>query len=253
MPILKINNRTSHNGVGMHFLRIIIIFFVYICSAHAEDGEIITSSPMDTATPGDELSRLSACEKEIQNLTGRIEVLEHAIKQQPGLNANAASSVNTDTSNATSVIEEVKIDTTLANAQSDVDVEKRDYDSALAALKESRFDESEKLFLKFMEQHSQSKLISNAYFWYAESFYRRGEFEKAGVHYLKGYKQFSKSVKASDFLLKLASSLGELKKTKDACIILNKLEEEYKQRPSSSMKRGYDMRKKYGCDVKAKN
>ncbi len=64
---------------------------------------------------------------------------------------------------------------------------------------------------------------------------------------MKGYKQFPKAQKAADSLFKLALSLGEIKKTKEACSILNKLEEEYKQRPASSVKRAYDAKMKYGC------
>ena len=229
---------------------IFTVFFILISqavSAHAEleQTPIVENTTHYSTEVQDDSARLSQCEKEISQLIGRVEILEHAVHElQKTQNAQAAPtvSVSQDVQAPTSAVS-----TEITHASTDTAQEKRDYDTALAALKESNFVEAENLFNSFMQKYPNSSLISNAYFWYAESFYRRGEFDKAAVHYLKGYKQFPKASKAADSLLKLALSLGEIKKTKEACVILTKLEEEFKQRPASSIKRAYDAKMKYGC------
>jgi tol-pal system protein YbgF len=126
--------------------------------------------------------------------------------------------------------------------------EKADYDMALADLKDNKLDLAEKKFWDFINKYPKSSMQSNAYFWYSETFFRRNIFDKAAIYYLKGYKQFPKGAKASDSLLKLALSLGSLNKKSDACNILIKLDQEFPNRPSSSIKRAKDARIKFGCN-----
>jgi tol-pal system protein YbgF len=237
---------------------LVFILFGYVSSTYAEEdthSAVIEQKNHDTADNlGDDASRIAVCEREIRQLTGRVEVLEHLVRElQKGQNL-VSSAAAPDNQHAQSVpilapTPPVTASTEIVQVTSpqDQEKEKRDYDMALASLKESNFAQAENMFSNFMQQYPNSPMISNAYFWYAESFYRRGDFDKAAVHYLKGYKQFPKSGKAADSLLKLALSLGEIKKTKEACVILHKLEEEFKQRPASSIKRAYDAKMKYGC------
>lgn len=224
-------------------MQVLIVLFSLLFSgasyASSNDSINIIDAPLASNDPVQKTDdeRISACESNVQNLTGRVEVLEHLLKE---LRSKSLSSENTP--QTISAIPGEHLQTPIAASGSD---EKREYDLALGALKESRFEDAEKLFASFMQKHTNSELMGNAYFWYAETFYRRSEFDKAAVHYLKGYKQYPKSPKASDNLLKLALSLGELKKYKDACAMLNKLDSEYKNRPVSSVKRASDAKAKY--------
>lgn len=204
-------------------------------SINVVDAPFPAEAPLGGIPPKIDDDRLSACENNMQNLLGRVEVLEHAMKE--------LQNTSTQTASAQTPVGNVSPDTPTQQAAGSDD--KREYDLALAALKESRFADAENLFAAFMQKNTHSPLMGNAYFWYAESFYRRGEFDKAAVHYLKGYKQYPKSPKAADNLLKLALALGELKKGKDACAMLNKLDAEYKNRPASSVKRANDAKAKY--------
>lgn len=126
--------------------------------------------------------------------------------------------------------------------------EKKSYDLALASLKDSKFEEAEQKFSVFIKNFPQSALQSKAYFWYGESFYKRNIFDKAAISYLKGYKQDPKGSKAADSLLKLALSLGSLKKKQDACAMLSKLESEYPNRSADSVKKAKDAKIKFGCN-----
>lgn len=213
--------------------------------ASSNDGISVIDAPLDTIDHSTNLlvqtgdARLSACENNIQNLVGRVEVLEHSLKE---LKSKSSQAENVEQAITTPG---QQVSGASALVPSSGSEEKREYDLALAALKESRFADAENLFATFMQKNTHSELMGNAYFWYAESFYRRNEFDKAAVHYLKGYKQYPKSPKAADNLLKLALSLGELKKYKDACAMLSKLDAEYKSRPASSVKRANDAKAKY--------
>lgn len=127
------------------------------------------------------------------------------------------------------------------------DGEKAEYDTALAALKDSKFDESEKLFEEFIQKYPSSNLQSNATFWYGETFYRRSMYNKAAINYLHSYKQYPKGSKAADSLLKLAYALSALNKRKEACNMLEKLDAEFPDRPIASAKRSREAKEKFQC------
>jgi tol-pal system protein YbgF len=231
-----------------------LLFMIFLMSSWcvcAEDQIVVNTLDSPIASNDQNLSsnyedRFSTCESKIQNLISRVEVLEHEIQAlKSGGNVNSSQQVSSQPVISTSEVNNTSQsvpNTAAANGD-----EKISYDKALAALKESKFEESESMFDAFIQQYPNSDLSGNASFWYAETFYRRGDFDKAAVNYLKGYKKYPKSPKAADSLLKLALSLGELKKKNDACAVLDKLEAEYKHRPSSSIKRAHDARIKYGC------
>ncbi len=125
--------------------------------------------------------------------------------------------------------------------------DKSEYDLALASLKDGKFEDAEKQFSDFIAKYPSSSLQSNATFWYAETFYRREMFNKAAVNYLQSYKQYPKGSKAPDSLLKLSYSLASLNKNKEACSMLTKLEQEFPQRPISSIKRAQEAKDKFQC------
>ena len=201
--------------------------------------------------------RISMLEREIQTLLGRVEVLEHTVSAlRSGQAASAPASQGLVASppaaipsgSLGSVPESTsQVDTSPQVAAVAGSAEKREYDSALLALKDSKFEDAEGKFANFIAKYPKSGMLSNAYFWYGETFFRRNNFEKAAINYLKGYKQFPKAAKAADSLLKLALSLGAMGKTQEACSMLGKLEAEFKDRPASSIKRAKDARNKYGC------
>ncbi len=125
--------------------------------------------------------------------------------------------------------------------------DKSEYDLALASLKDGKFEDAERQFSDFIAKYPSSALQSNATFWYAETFYRRELFNKAAVNYLQSYKQYPKGSKAPDSLLKLSYSLASLNKNKEACSMLAKLEQEFPQRPISSIKRAQEAKDRFQC------
>lgn len=191
--------------------------------------------------------------KQIKNLSSRVETLENAlydlrnefeeIKKTPS-QIHAASSQSLP-------LEQNLPKNNLGEFVPKKDVvvpkDKQDYDIALALLKEGKFQEAQQKFSEFISNHPKSKLQSNANFWYAESFYRQGTYNKAAIHYLQGYKQYPKGAKAADSLLKLSYTLNTLGKGKEACSMLDKLEKEFPNRSIDSIKRATEAKTKFNC------
>jgi tol-pal system protein YbgF len=235
------------------FNTLFLILCLSLSNVAFASGEITKRSlaaPVEEAKPAsiyDEDNKLALAEKQIQDLLARIEVLEHAVSQLQKQSANTE---------VTSPVVGAVIAPSMIKGQSDSAIisdvpeassEKKEYDAALIALKNNQFEEAEVQFAHFIATYPKSNKLGNAYFWYGETFFKRNNFETAALNYLKGYKKFPKSEKAADSLLKLALSLGAMKKNKEACSMLAKLDSEFKNRPAASVKRANDAKNKYGC------
>lgn len=101
------------------------------------------------------------------------------------------------------------------------------YSHAFGLLQQANYEEAEKAFKSFIEKHGQDKLIDNAKYWYAETFYVRGKFGDAAVAFAEAFEQNAKGTKAPDSLLKLAMSLAKVDKVQDACSTLAALKAKY--------------------------
>lgn len=239
-------------------------------SVYAATESAIQTRPMTFESNDVEMNRLDAQEKEIQSLLGRIEVLEHtvsnlqvklgtpdtalenSIKAPSPLSADQGNLIDAKVGEDIFDIPSTRSDQTnlkqpAVAKKTEENLEKKVYDLALAALKDNKLDLAEEKFAYFIKTYPKSSLQSNAYFWHGETFFKRNMFDKAAISYLKGYKQFPKAAKASDSLLKLAISLGELKKKQEACGMLSKLESEFPNRVAASIKRAKDAKIKFGC------
>lgn len=125
--------------------------------------------------------------------------------------------------------------------------EREMYEIALASFKEKNYIIAQKNLEAFIAQYPKSSLVSNAYFWLGESYYKQNYNENAAVQYLKSYKSMPTGGKAADALLMLSFSLNKLGKNEEACSMLARLEQEFPKRPTSSLKRAADARLKFAC------
>ncbi len=247
-------------------MKAIYTILLIVCSSfNTLAAEDITGRSLKFA-PYNDIDRLEALERENQHLLGRIEIAEHNIaKLEASLNLlqqgsavlpsvggkNLKEELLTDifelTTEPSVIRENKKSKSSTNNSQNNIAKDKELYDLALASFKENKLVEAEKKFAEFLKNFPSSPLVSNAYFWYGETFAKRNIFDKAAVNYLKGYKQDPKGAKASDSLLKLALSLGSLNKHQQACAILNKLEVEFPSRAMTSVTRTKEAQTKFGC------
>ena len=74
--------------------------------------------------------------------------------------------------------------------------------------------EQELSFTTYRMMHS---LAGSAQYWLGETFYAQGNFREAAQNFLHGYKNYPKSRRAPDSLLKLGISLNKLGQTQQAC------------------------------------
>lgn len=232
----------------------------------SSDSNTITSKPVKLVGLTEDSHLEDTSTKELQSLLNRVEILEHTVSKLES-RLEALDKISTEVTPKTVVETPTNDIFDLPNAPSKHEArsplatppskeatspakpsgDKNAYDLALAALKDNKFDEAEAKFADFLKNYPKSNLQSNAYFWYGETFFRRNIYDKAAINYLKGYKEFPKGLKAADSLLKLALSLNEINKKKDACSTLEKLEAEFPDRPASSIKRAKDAKVKFGC------
>ncbi len=125
------------------------------------------------------------------------------------------------------------------------------YDAAFASLRQAKYEEAGKAFQEFLKGHPKHHLAENATYWLAETYYVRGMFQEAAVAFADGYEKFPKGGKAADNLLKLAMSLGSLKKKADACLTLDELTKRFPDAPATTRNRTEAQKKSLGCKAAA--
>ncbi len=101
------------------------------------------------------------------------------------------------------------------------------YESAFALLKGAQYDEAEKEFVSFLDQYPGHVLTGNAMYWLGETYYVRGQFEKAAQTFAQGYQKDQKGGKAADNLLKMGMALSGMGKKPEACVALGQIEKEF--------------------------
>jgi tol-pal system protein YbgF len=263
---LRTKSRSGQFLKFSEYIALLIIFSIHTVFAGAEQ-KVISAKPIKFDS-SEELTENAVSAKELQNLLNRIEILEHTVsKQEAKIQAldSMLSQGQTKTINADEKPRDIfdlpgdkstakAPDVTgppatlpIAGVSQEKGTDKKAYDLALATLKDNKLDEAEEKFANFIKEYPQSNLQGNAQFWYGETFFRRNIFDKAAINYLKSYKQFPKGPKAADSLLKLALSLGQINRQKEACSTLEKLDNEFPDRPSSLIKRAKDAKVRFGC------
>ncbi len=121
------------------------------------------------------------------------------------------------------------------------------YDKAFGYLRAASYDDAEKAFKAFIDKNPKDKLIDNAKYWYAETFYVRGKFGDSAVSFAEAYEANPKGAKAPDALLKLAMSLGSLNKTDDACATLVALKTKFPNAPKTISARAEQEKARLKC------
>ena len=112
-----------------------------------------------------------------------------------------------------------------------------DYEGAEGALKE------------FIKISKDDDLLSNSFFWLAETYYVRENYKDAAKNYLSLYQNHSDSPKAPNGLLKLGISLVKMGQLEQGCASLTKLKISYPETEQSILDRGDIEIKRNGCKV----
>ena len=121
------------------------------------------------------------------------------------------------------------------------------YETAYGLLLQQDYGAAQTSFAEFLKNNPRSPLAGNAQYWLGETFYVRGQYKSAAGAFLKGYRQFSRSNKAPDSLLKLAMSLDKLDQRAAACSSLSELGQKYPQAAAHVRRRASQERSRLRC------
>jgi tol-pal system protein YbgF len=196
------------------------------------------------------MSRISAIEAENRELRGQLEETQHQLstlnQQMETLNADIDYRLNNPENGSMPLplppsppLSEDNIKDTPPTSDAD-----QEYEKARTFLEQGDYEAAERAFAAFVASHPKHKSAGAAQYWLGVTFFVRGEHEKAVATFAKGYKNYPKSSKTADNLLKLAKSLAALDRKADACTTLEQLSSEH---PKFSPKEVASERNKWNC------
>ena len=121
------------------------------------------------------------------------------------------------------------------------------YENAFALLKKDQYETAEKEFSIFLTQYPGHPLAGNAQYWLGETYYVRGNYDKAARVFAEGFQKYPKNSKAADNLLKLGMSLAAMDKKDDACVAISQIGKEGFQAASNVLRRAEQEKTRLGC------
>jgi tol-pal system protein YbgF len=120
------------------------------------------------------------------------------------------------------------------------------YERSYESLLRRQFNDAEVGFRSFLDQHREHSLAGNAQYWLGETYYVQGDYKQAAQAFLSGYRDFPKSRKAADSLLKLGLSLNRLGQKEQACAAYMQVGSQF-PKAAEARKRAQSELKRAGC------
>ncbi|MGE0241488.1 MAG: tol-pal system protein YbgF [Parvibaculaceae bacterium] len=120
------------------------------------------------------------------------------------------------------------------------------YERSYESLLRRQFNDAEVGFRGFLDQHRDHSLAGNAQYWLGETYYVQGDYKQAAQAFLSGYRDFPKSRKAADSLLKLGLSLNRLGQKEQACAAYMQVGSQF-PKAAEARKRAQSEIKRAGC------
>ncbi len=120
------------------------------------------------------------------------------------------------------------------------------YERSYENLFRRRFGDAESGFREFVQKYPEHSLGGAAQYWLGETFYSQQDYRQAAEAFLLGYKQYPKSRRAPDSLLKLGISLDRLGQKQQACAAYGSVTTEY-PKAVEARKRAQAAAKNAGC------
>ena len=120
------------------------------------------------------------------------------------------------------------------------------YEKHYETLLRRQFGDAEAGFRDFLTKYPDHSLAGSAQYQLGETFYAQGNYQEAARNFLQGYKNYPKSRRAPDSLLKLGLSLRKLDQRDQACAALGSVATEF-PRAVEAKKRAQAELKRAGC------
>ena len=130
--------------------------------------------------------------------------------------------------------------------QSAMDTPEALYEKNYETLLRRQFGEAEAGFREFLHKYPDHSLAGSAQYQLGETFYAQSNYQEAARNFLQGYKNYPKSRRAPDSLLKLGLSLRKLDQRDQACAALASVSTEF-PRAVEAKKRAQAELKRAGC------
>ncbi|WP_293868897.1 tol-pal system protein YbgF [uncultured Alsobacter sp.] len=122
---------------------------------------------------------------------------------------------------------------------------KEDYDMAYGLLQQKQYEQAEMAFRQYLQTWPRDRLVPNATYWLAETYYRRQRYPDAVEQYLKVYKSHGQSRVAPESLYKLALSLRGMGQPEQSCATLAEVLRKYPD-SSNDLRAGVEREQKRG-------
>lgn len=210
---------------------------------HQSGARPVPSAPMETGKAAARGAvRLSLIENELRRLTGRVEELDHELRQ---LRTGRMAEFGQELRQLRDRLDRIEArppesgPQPAANAAprppgvprpappgrkdgaSTVQVPqtpKEQYDAAInLMLQKGDYAGAEKILRTFLKRHPKHELASRAHYYLGQTHFVRKNYRDAARAYGKGFEQFPEGAKAAESLLKLGVSLAKLDKRAEAC------------------------------------
>jgi tol-pal system protein YbgF len=120
------------------------------------------------------------------------------------------------------------------------------YEKHYETLLRRQFAEAEAGFREFLTKYPDHSLAGSAQYQLGETFYAQANYQEAARNFLQGYKNYPKSRRAPDSLLKLGLSLRKMDQRDQACAALASVSTEF-PRAVEAKKRAQAELKRAGC------
>ena len=114
------------------------------------------------------------------------------------------------------------------------------------ALLQLQYGDAQTGFKEFLAKYPDHNLAGSAQYKLGETYYAQQDYSDAAQNYLTGYKQFPKSRRAADSLLKLGLSLNKLGQKEQGCAALGSVGSEFPKAVEAN-KRAQAEYKRAGC------
>jgi len=97
------------------------------------------------------------------------------------------------------------------------------YNFAIGLLARQDYNAAEAAFREFVGAHPNDRLAGNAQYWLGETYYVRNDMTKAAQAFLDGVKKYPDGPKAADTMLKLGMALTAINQKAEACGVFGEL------------------------------
>ena len=188
---------------------------------------IVNGSLVDLTIQVDQLQRQSA------ELRGRTESLQHAAEGTASRQRDLYIDLDDRMQNLERSLKNAAVNVmdggSLAPGQLPVPggSDRDNYQAAFELLKEQRYEPAAMAFQQFLVSFPKSQLIDNAQYWLAESYYVTDQFDNALRQFQVIIRQYPRSLKMPDALLKIGYSNYELQRWAAARGALGRVQADY--------------------------